>query len=293
MFRPIERFANLASIAASGTGTADLPVAGTYYALYLRCLDETGAPVAIADIITDITNVKLALDGTTMYEASAAAILDLYEQKYAHRGASQVAGMLPIILCPDYFSLTREANFLAWGMQNIRSFQVEVTFGATAATAGNTNSIEVYVERSPVNNPLGEHYRLLKFARNFPSSGVQEVTELPTEGGKGVATLAWHWQYAGNSAVISNVEAIINNQVVFNGPELVMRTAMNKAGWKSMVSGAANDLFTVPFGLSNDPLGYLPHDGLNDLRFRLTWSAAPNSHVLYRESMHGIGNSNR
>ena len=292
MFRPVERYADIASVAASGIGTADLPVAGTYYAIWLHCLDG-GAPVSVANIIADILNVKLTLDGTTMYEANAAAIYDLWVQKYGKWGAAADPGMLPIVLCPDYFDLSREAAYLAWGMQNIKSFQLELTFGASVGTASHIDQVRVFVERSPVNVPLGEHYRLLKFARNFPSSGIQEVTELPTEGGAGVATLAWHWQYDGSAAVINNVEAIVNNQVVFNAPPLVMKTEMIKSGWQQMVSGAANDLFTVPFSLSNDPLGFLPHASLNDLRFRLDWSAAPNAHTLFRESMHGIGNANR
>lgn len=293
MFRPLEKFANIASVVASGIGTADIPVAGTYYAMYLRCLDA-GAAVTVANIIAGIQRVKLSLDGTTMYELNPAAIFDLWEQKYAKYGAAPTNGMLPIILCPDYFDLSREADMLAWGMANIKSFQVELQFTASIGGAGQIDTIEVYVERTPVNSPLGEHYRALTYVRNFPSTGLQEVTELPIEGGGGVTTIAWHVQHAGATAVLSNVETLVNNQVVHNVPPLVMQTHLMKAGWKWMISGAADDLFTIPFAESNDPRGGLPHDKLNDLRFRLNWTgAAPNTHNLIRESMHGLGNSNR
>ena len=42
-FRPWEQYADVASVAASGIGTLDLPTAGTYYAIYLNCLDAGAA----------------------------------------------------------------------------------------------------------------------------------------------------------------------------------------------------------------------------------------------------------
>lgn len=293
MFRPLEKFANIATVVASGVGTADIPVAGTYYAMYLRCLDAAAA-VSVANIIAGIQRVKLSLDGTTMFELNPAAIFDLNEQKYAKYGYTPTPGLLPLILCPDYFDLNREADHLAWGMANIKSFQVELQFTANIGGANQIDTIEVYVERTPINSPLGEHYRALTYVRNFPSTGLQEVTELPIEGGGGVTTLAWHAQHAGATAVLSNCETLVNNQVVHNVPPVVMQNHLMKSGWKWMISGAADDLFTIPFGESNDPRGGLPHDKLNDLRFRFNWTgAAPNTFNLIRESMHGLGNSNK
>lgn len=288
MFRPWEKYSDIASVAASATGTADLPISGTYYGIYLRCLDA-GAAVSVANIKADILNVKLTIDGVTLLEADAHCLYDLWEHYYGSRGASQQAGMLPIPLAPDWWADRARADALGWGMRNSKSFQLELTFNSAITI----DQVQVYTERSPDNRALGEHRRLLKFARSFPSSGVQEVSELPTEGGKSVLTTAWHWQYDGSAAVIDNLEALVNNQQVINIPPLVAETRVEKGGRTWMVGGAAKDLFSLPFDLSADPSGYLSHGGLYDLRFRLDWSAAPNSHTLYRESIHNAGSENK
>ena len=292
MFRPWEKFADLVGVSASGTATADIPVAGTYFGLHFVCLDG-GAAVSLANMKSDISNVKLTVDGSVLYEADADFILDLYEHKYALRGGVAQAGVLPVILAPDHWSLNRESSAIGWGMKEAKSFQVEFTLGASVGTAGHIDQIQCFVERIPENRPLGEHYRLLKYIRNFASSGVQEVTEIPTEGGRRVATTGWHIQHDGSAAVINNIEALVNNQSVFNIPPLVAKHRNEKAGRKWMVSAAAKDVFSLPFDLSNDANGYLPHAGLNDLRFRLNWSAAPGTYSLYRESFHNIGDNNR
>lgn len=292
MFRPLEKYADIASVAASGTGTADIPVSGTYYGLALVCLDG-GSAVSVANIKDNLTNVKLTLDGTTVYEANANAIYDLASHYYGQYGYTQTAGILPINLAPTYFNNARAAEALAWGMGGINSFQVELSFSANVGTATHTDQIQVYVQRSPVTRPLGEHYRLATYTRNYASSGDQEVTELPIAGGADVVTTAWHWQYDGSSAVINSLEAIVNNQTVRNyGTPLVAQQAAFEARRQWLVAGAANDLFSVSFNESNDPAGNLPHRGLNDLRFKINWSAAPNSHKIIRESFHGIGRSN-
>ena len=291
-FRPWEKFADIVGVAASGTGTADIPVAGTYFGIHLQCLDG-GAAVSVANIKSDITNVKLTVDGAVLYEADADMIFDLYEHKYALRGGVAQAGILPIILAPDHWTLNRESSALGWGMREAKSFQVELTFGASVGTASHIDQIRTFVERIPENRPLGEHYRLLKYTRNFPSSGVQEITEIPTEGGRQVSTTAWHFQHDGSAGVINNIETLVNNQSVFNIPPLLAKHRNEKAGRKWMADTNAKSLFSLPFDLSNDPGGYLTHDQLNDLRFRLDWSAAPGTFSLYRESFHNIGSKNR
>lgn len=291
-FRAFEKFANVQSVVASGIATALLPVAGTYYGLMLHCVDGAGAAVSVANIISDITNVKVTLDGVTVLEASASFLFKLYDQQYAKDGAAQRAGMLPVIFSPDYLERTMDADIVAWGMKDIQAFQVELTLGAGIATANHISAIAVYAERIAETRPLGVHRRLLKFARSFASAGVQEVTDLPFEGGSNVVTTAWHAQYAGAAAVVNDFEVLVNNQLVIKHVPLAAQFRLEKSGRKWMVAGATDDIFSVPFDLTGDTAGYLPHKNVNDLRFRITWSAAPNAYVLYRESYHGLKRPN-
>lgn len=292
-FRAFEKFANVQSVVASGIGTALLPVAGTYYGLMAHCMDAGGVAISVANIIADITNVKITLDGVTVLEAPPTLLFKLYDQQYAKDGAAQRAGMLPILFSPDYLERTMDADIVAWGMKGIQAFQVEFTFGAAIGTANHISQIAIFAERISETRPLGTHRRLLKFARSFASSGQQEVTDLPFEGGEQVVTAAWHAQYNGAAAVINDFEVLVNNQLVIKHPPLGAQFRLEKSGRKWMVAGAADDLFSVPFDLTGDLKAYLPHQAVNDLRFRITWSAAPSAYFLYRESYHGVNNPNR
>ncbi len=286
-FRPLEKFASLQGVAASAKATADLPAAGTYYAILLHCLDG-GAAVTIANIAADIANVRLTLDGVVVFEASGKAIQTLYDSHFARDGAAPRNGILPIVLAPDYLVNARDAEMIAYGMGGIGVLQLEVDLGASVGTAGHVDQVDVYVQRIPVTQPLGIHRRLLRFQRNFGSGGVQEITDLPFEGGAGVATAAWALQYDGSAAVVNSVQVLANNQLVMDLVPDVAKAMLEKAGRKYMVAGAADDMFIVPFDLSNDLAGFLSHKDLNDFRMRVNWSAAPNAYALYRMSYHGI-----
>ena len=291
-FRPIEKFASITPVAASAKASADLPAAGTYYSIELHCLDA-GAAVSVANITADILNVKITLDGTTVWEASAAAIYKLYEHHFAkHDGADPIPGVLPIILAPDYLTQTSEANIIAYGMANVGVMQLEVTFNSAITV----DQIDVYVERqsgAAGNRPLGTHKRLLTLVRDFGSSGVQEITDLPIASGNGsIVTAAYHFLYDGSAAVINSIEVLANNATVMNLVPDISQQILEKKGRKFMVAGAANDLYSVCFDLSNDLTGYLNNKDLNDLRFKVDWSAAPGSYRLLRESYYGVGQNN-
>ena len=295
-FRPWEQYADVASVAASGIGTLDLPTAGTYYAIYLNCLDG-GAAVSVANIKDNITNVKISLDGVNVIEADADFLYDLADQQYSHNNVyAPQAGVLPIFLAPDFLTNRVQGSALGYGMAGINSFQIELTFSANVTGAGHTDQIKVFVERSPITRPLGEYRRITKLQRSFASTGQQEITDLPREGGSDVATTAWHVQFDGSAtADLTHFEALLNSQsVIANLPKAIHQARLAKAGRKWMVGAAAKDLFSVPFDLSNDLQGYMSHADVNDLRFRLTWAtAAPGSYSLYRESIHNIGQRNR
>ncbi len=291
-FRPIEKFASLQGVAPSAKATADLPAAGTYYAIFLHCLDG-GVGVSVANIAADILNVRITLDGVVVYEASGQAIQTFYDSLFSRDGAAPRAGILPIILAPDYLTHARDSEMIAYGMGGVGVLQMEVDLGASIGTANHIDQIDVYVQRIPMTQPLGIHRRLLRFSRNFASAGVQEITDLPFEGGADVATAAWAIQYNGAAAVINSVQVLANNQLVMDLVPNVAQAMMEKAGRKWEVSGSAADMFIVPFDLSNDLAGFLGHKDLNDFRMRVNWSAAPNAYSLYRMSYHGISTGNK
>lgn len=284
-FRPVEKFADITPVTASGKASANLPAFGVYHAIHLVCTDG-GAAVSVANILADITNVKLTLDGRTAFEASAAAIQKLQEAQYFKLAdVAPIAGVLRIPLSPDHLTNQNVANALGWGMGGVNVFQLELTFGASVATAGHVDAIAVYVERTQPTQALGAHRELLRVERNFTGSGDQEITDIPFTLDEKTAGL--HLLYDGSAAVINTVELLLNNDTVQTFEPLISRSILESRGRKYMVTAAANSLFQLAFDLSNDDSGFLDHSILEDLRLRVNWSAAPGSFTILREVYKG------
>ena len=292
-FRLMQKFADITPVAASGKATADLPASGTYYSILLHCLDG-GAAVSVANIIADITNVRLTLDGTTVWEASAQAIFNLFDQRYNAYGASPQAGVLPILLSADHLESMNEAEITGYGMGGIGVMQLEIDFGASVGTSGHIDQVAVYAERIASTRPLGLHRELHRYERSFASSGDQEITDLPIEKFKGsVATAAYHLLYDGSAAVVQDVEVIVNSNVVKKFKPDTVKHVLERSRRKNMITTAAGSMFTIPFDKSNNLTGFLPHVGLDDFRIKVNWSAAPGAYTVVRESYHGIGQANK
>lgn len=291
-FHLVEKFADLSPVAASGVATAELPNGGTYHCFYLQCLDG-GSNVSVANIKADITNIRLTLNGVNYVEMSANLAFDLYDMFHEGDGATLPAGVLPIVLSPMALKEAGAMETFGYGMGGNPVLQLEISFGASIGTAGHIDQVQVYAERVAETRPLGLHQRVTKFERNFASSGTQEISDLPREGGDKTATTGFYLTYDGSSAVIKDIEVIANNQTVIKLTPALAQTLVEKAGRKWTVSGAADDVFPIPFDLFNNTQGFLPHKGLNDLRLKVEWSAAPNSYTIHRTSVWGIGEPNR
>lgn len=282
MFRDLEQFADITPVVASGKATARLPAFGEYQAIHLQCLDSGAAAVSVANILADITNIKLTLNGTTAWEASAAALQKLYEAQYFKLAdVAPIAGVLTIPLANDFLTKFADTRITGWGMANVDTFQLELTFGASVATATHISTIEVFVERVPTNAALGLHRRLYTITRNFPSAGDQDITDIPFNTNELTAGL--HLLYDGSAAVVNQLELKLNNDTRQIFTPLIQRAVLEKRGRKFMVAGAANDLFQIPFDLSNDGSGYLDHRLLEDMRILVNWSAAPGTFYILRE----------
>lgn len=288
MFRRIEKFADLYPVSASGRASAELPAAGTYHSITLRGLDG-GAIVTAANMAASISDVTLRLNGVNVYETNAAALADLYESRYNHDGLP--AGLLHIPLTPHWWSNRNESEAMGYGMAAGTPFQLEVNFTALAGTAGYADQIEVYAERISEPRPLGTHMRVNRYARSFASAGEQEINDIPIA--PGAVTTGIGLQYNGAAATITKVEVIANSQVVMSLPTQMLEFLTEREEFEYMVTGAANDFLLIPFNTLQNGNGFLAHAGLEDLRLRVTWSAAPSGFTLFHETIHGLGKANR
>lgn len=294
MFKNVKKLPDFTGIAASALATANVPESGEYFDNLLRCLDSTGAEVSVANMKADITNLRAMINGETIIDASAEVLLMLQNYYYAAQNAAgdvNAAGQLPLMYSRGFYSTEQEGNVFGLGMANVDSFSLEVTCGASVATAGHISKIENRGVRTETSVNIGQHVRLQKFPQNFGSTGEEEVTDLPTE--PNVGTLAYHIFYDDSTTDLEEVTLIVNSSELIKVTKQDVITMQEKSGRTPQFDAAGNSIFSIDFALSNDLTGYLDHRGIQDLRIRTKWgTAAPGNYTIYREGVFGL-NPNR
>lgn len=284
-YRGIEQLADIGgTIAANATLTSELPKVGSYAGLTLNCRDG-GVEETIANIIAEVDNVRLALNGTDILDESAATLVSLYSYYHGGLNAAEIAGVLPIRFAQDYMQNNAFAETFNLGMDGIQSHILEVTMAGTVA---NVDQMRIFAEKRDIKSPLGQHVRVKSFPRSFGSTGTQEITDLPLE--QLAATKAFHIEYdASGSVAIDEVRVVVNNTEKIRLTPALMQYYVEKSGRESQHDSTANSLFHIPFDLVNDVTGYLAHNGVSDLRIQIDWSgAAPGTFKIIREAIHGF-----
>lgn len=291
-FRKFIKLADVGgTIAANAVLTSELPKSGTYYGLPLSMLDG-GVDETVAEIIAEVSEVRISVNGVDILEASAATIISLYSYYHGGFNASELAGVLPIRFARDHMPINAQAEVFGLGMVGVNSFILEITMGGTV---NDIDQIQVRAEKRDIDQPMGQHVRLQKFPRVFPSTGLQEVTDLPIEANAGV--LAFHIEYDSSAmtspTLLTDVSVIVNDTEVIKLTETMAQYLAEKAGREWQVDSTTKSLFSIDFGLFNDLTGFLSHEGLTDLRLQLTWAGtAPGTYNIYREAVFGLGKAN-
>lgn len=283
-----EQFANLTPIAGGSLATQDIPRAGTYYGLTPKCLDG-GVPLTAAQIVADVDDVKLTLNGQTICEATPGFLHKLHQYYHASRDAGNVDGIIPIPLARDHMPIFAEAAAYAVGMIGVNSFQLELDLASSLTLL---DEVELRVQRSNEAREVKQHLRVHRFPQSFSTTGEQEITNIPREANTGILALHVEFDGSGTSpTTLDQAEIIVNGSTVAKYEPEELQHVLEKAGRDYMVTGSATDVFSIPFDLTNDLTGYLPMKDVSDLRLKLTWGgAAPSGFTVYRESVFGLGN---
>ncbi|MEO0809646.1 MAG: hypothetical protein AAFW82_03210 [Pseudomonadota bacterium] len=289
--RYIQRLADVTPVAANGRATFDIPRDGMYHTLFLECVDSTGAPVPVANILQDIGEITVKHDGTNVMQINSELIYKLYEYYYSRYNVTRIDGLLPLLFANEYFTDQAPADRTSVGFINTAAPQVEIEFGATVGTAGHTSNVRVRRDVRNISAGRGTYRKLLRYSRNQTSGGQYEIDDIPHVSSPNVGTIAHHIVYDGTAARINRVELLVNQTVILDVTPQIMKFIIEQAGRKWQDDAVANSIFTLPYDLSNDPTGYLVHGGITDLRIRVDWTAAPGQFDVYAETYDGIGSA--
>jgi hypothetical protein len=280
MLTQIKRQPSMLGIAAGNTAAVNVPTTGTHYSLFLECLGAGGVPLNRAQIIADVGNIVVRIDGTEIYTVTATFLLDLQLYYGQAIGAGFVAGYIPIYFAPMWLPSFAERSIYALGTNNIGVISVEVQVVAVAVLT----TINVYSEVTPEIRPLGQHIRIKQFPQVFGvAAGIQEITTLPKEGNS-VAYKALHIQTPGAS-IITQATVQIGGNAIFDQVTAGLDTVLLAKEFRTVQPL----YYHVDFAKNRDLTSFLPMAGVQDFRQNLTWAvAAPNNYNIYAEQIWGL-----
>ena len=279
MLTQIKRQPSMLGIAAGNKAAVNVPTTGTHYALFLECLSAAGVGLTRAEILADVGDIVVRIDGTEIYTATAAFLLDLQKYFGDAVGANFVAGMIPIYFAPQWLPSFAERSVYALGTNNIGVISVEVNITAVAVLS----AINVYSEVTPEVRPLGQHIRIRRFPQVFGATGEQEITSLPKEGNS-VAYKALHIEVPGATTVTSATVKIGGNAIFDQ-----VKPGLNTVILAKELRTVQNDYYHIDFAKNRDLTSFLPMAGVQDFRQSIVWAtAAPTNYNIYAEQIWGL-----
>jgi hypothetical protein len=271
---------------AVGTATGKVSPAFTLLGLKLRCLTSGGVELTRAQMINDISNIRVLVDGELFKDGDVTYFLD--EQKYYgdFAGNGNVNGIVPINFVSRTMPSYQERAVYALGMGRnpetgapVGSVTIEMDVIAVAQLA----SVEVYAECEESVRDLGQHIKLKKHTYSFASTGDNEIDSLPKYGA-GSAYKALFIRKPGSSTITKANVRVNGDDLDQNVPLNVLTVQL--AERNRVIQGAYH---AIDFGRQDDLGGFLPMAGVSDFRQVITWAtAAPNAFTIFAEVVQGL-----
>ncbi len=276
MFTQVKRLAGLQGIAAGQIAVAEIPATGTIYSVYLVPRAAAGGGLTRAQMITDMGNVVLKVNGQAIIDADITSILD----RQLFYGMPFANGNLPLYFFRPGMATDAERSLFALGTQDVDSISIEVNILGVAVLV----TCDLYVEVSTELRRLGQHIRFIRYPSTFAAVAQQEITTLPKDDPQ-LAYLAHHITLGATPGVIGWVTVKvggndIHDQVTpaVNGDLLRREGFAQQAAYYSVCYNRSRDLLT----------GMLPTAGVRDFRLRVNWTTAPAAFNIYSEEIHGL-----
>jgi len=278
-YRQLKKEPNLRGIAASAVANGEVTNRGTHYATFLQCLDSNGVPLTRTEILADLGDIVVRINGEQYVDATADLLLDLQKFYGDADNAGNVDGIVPIYWERPKLATFQERSIFALGSENMDSFTIDAKVDAVNVLS----SIEVFSQVTPERRRIGQHVRISKFPQSFASTGVQEITTLPKEGDD-VAYLAMHIQIPSGSDITEVTCKLGGNDIFDEVSDELNQVLLERSG-RVPQSG----YFHVSFDMSNDIAGMIPMAGVKDWRQQITWATqAPSNFNIFTERIFGL-----
>lgn len=252
----INRMPSFLPVAAGSPAALQLPLGPTYHQIILR-YKRSGVDATEAQCKSDLTEIRLKVNGRTLFQLSAKHTIDLLNKYY---GVAFTPGQIVIPLARPWMRQLETEERLAWGTANLNSFSIETDIASSAVSP----SLEAMADIDPMSRQdLGGIIEVHKQEFATPVSGIFEIRGLATLNGNLVAL------HCENSN-ITKLESYMNKQVAIDADLDVLKSLYTWNGERSPQAGYAH----IDACYRNRIMDQWPLTGLQDFVVKPTLSAA-------------------
>lgn len=278
--------ANLTGIAANSRASGKVTPGGIHHGYMLYCQTSAGVALTRAEMLADISNIRLYVDGELKMDGDVTFFLD--NQKYYgdFAGDGNLDGVIPLPWVRRNMASFQERSLYAIGMKNnpktgkdVSSITVECDIIGVAKLS----TIELYVVKEEGERNMGQHITVGRNTQSFASTGDNEVSDIP-KGGPTVGVLALHIRKPGSSTITKVTTKVNLTEIDDQVPNNVAKAGL--AG-RNRIAQAA--YYHVDYAKHDDIAGFIPMAGVTDFRQKITWAtAAPNAYDIFVERVEGL-----
>lgn len=169
--RDYVRMPNFNAVAAGGTPTLNAPTNFRYHRLDLTYTTTTAGGATQANMEAEISEIRLKVNSKVQRRFSAREAFDIY----GYRGIPFQTGKLPIFFSEPWRRTPGGEDILAWGMEDVSTFQIEVDL----ASAGQTSTLSAKAKVDAVRQPMGQIVKWRKHNVGVTATGLVNVNTLP------------------------------------------------------------------------------------------------------------------
>lgn len=253
-------------LSTSSQTTFQIPKGGKIVSLPILFTTSAGAAVTEAQIRSEITNIRLAINGKDVVNASPTIILDGYEALGVSRVGNNtaVAGVIELNIGRLLFADPIVRNIFGYGTADVQNIQVTITAGTLSAIA----NASLVSERIGSNEVLGTYCKLINYPQTYNAAATHTADTLPRDPD---TTYLAALIDDGASGTITSSELKVNSATVReNLNSTVNALLLSNKGYTQTAGYFIHALCDGSLGMAG-----INMQNVNDLRFATTFSVAP------------------
>lgn len=245
--------------------TLQIPTGKKIQSLIASFTTSAGAAASVAAIKSEISNIRLTVNGQDIINASPTKLFDVYQfMGVGVNTPAGIAGALELLIGKLIYDSQEVRRLFGMGTRDVDVIQLSITCG-TLVTIANA---QTFTLREDVTELLGSYISIINYAQSFNSAAEHIADTLP-KGGKE------------NNLLTALVSPGASGVISFGELRISSRTVREKAPPHVNNAQMSNNGHAVPTGyyIHNFCHGsldeVLPLEGVTDLRFFTTFSTAP------------------